>query len=427
MKNIESKKLSLLQAVKLIQSHDRIWAGAYLSAPKLFLRELSNHASGLNGVALYSGMLTENYEFLRPEYKGKLDYKSLFMGPLEKSVQGKGNVEIIPYHLSDIDKILNEANCNVVVIEVSDIDENGYFSLGACGGIGNIEALNNASIVIGVVNRFQPYICNKENLIHYSHFDFIVEGHHELSEIPEHSPNNIELKIAENIDEYIKDNSTLQLGIGGASNAIGMVLCGKKQGLKVHTEMLTESMMHLWNSGSIDRNTKMVAAFTAGTKDLYEFVNENPNVELRNIVDVNNPETISKHDDFISINNCLMVDLTGQVASEGIGHKQISGTGGQVDFVRGANMSKGGVSILALPSTLIDPLSGEESSKIQLTLPAGTPVTTARTDVHLIATEYGAVNLVGLSTKQRAKRLIELAAPKFRDSLTEQAKSVGLI
>lgn len=427
--NYESKLISLADAASKIDSGDKIWAGGYLSVPVLFLKELEKIAMMLKGTELYSGLLTYPYEFLKPEYRGHLTYRSLFMGPLEKKFQHKGNVEIIPYHLSNVGQVLDAVGCNVMVVEVTPPNKDGFVSMGACGGMGNKHLLPNVDLVIAVVNESQPFIGNPENLLHVDDVTFFAEGHHPIAGPKPVEPSDLEISIAEHVLPYIHDGATIQIGIGTISNALGMGLKGRKN-LGIHTEMFTESMMELCKSGVISgaeknyKPNKIVAAFAAGSQELIDYIDNNPDIEIGNVVVVNHPNEIAKNNNFVSINTCIMTDLTGQIASEGVGHTQISGSGGQVDFVRGATFSNGGLSVIALSSTYKGP-NGVEST-ICSALPAGTPVTTLRNDVHLIATEYGIVDLRGLTTKQRAEALINIAHPDFRNALRDEAITNGL-
>ncbi|MDF2152813.1 acetyl-CoA hydrolase/transferase C-terminal domain-containing protein [Vibrio sp. CAU 1672] len=422
------KLITLQQAASKIQSGDKIWAGGYLSVPVALLRELDKTALELEGTELYSGLLTFPYEFLKPEYIGHLTYRSLFMGPLEKKFQHGGNAEIITYHLSNVKEVLDRIGFNVMVVEMTPPNEDGYMSMGACGGVGNACVMGQVDTLIAVINDQQPFIGNPENLVHVDKVQFLTEGHHPIAGPKPAAPSELEMGIAEHILPMIENGSTIQIGIGSLSDAVGMGLKGHKD-LGIHTEMFTESMMEMMKSGAVtggEKNyqpNKVIAAFAAGSQDLLDFIHHNPDIEIGNVVTVNNPNEIAKNDNFVSINTCIMTDLTGQVASEGVGHMQISGSGGQVDFVRGARMAKGGLSIIALGSTY----KGKDGleSTIKVALPEGTPVTTPRNDVQVIVTEYGAADLRGLSTVQRANALIEIAHPEFRDALREQAKACG--
>ncbi|MGF1759347.1 4-hydroxybutyrate CoA-transferase [Photobacterium sagamiensis] len=352
------------------------------------------------------------------------------MGPLEKKFQHKGNVEIVTYHLSNVKEVLDRVKCNVMVVEMTPPNAEGFMSMGACGGVGNEVVLQHADMIIGVINNQQPFVGNAENLIHVDQVNFLTEAHHPIAGPKAAEPSDVEISIAEHVLPYIQDGATIQIGIGTISNALGMGLKDRKN-LGIHTEMFTESMMELCKAGAIDgtkknyKPGKIITAFAAGSQELIDYIDGNPDIEIGNVVVVNDPSEVAKNDNFVSINTCIMTDLTGQVASEGVGHMQISGSGGQVDFVRGARMSKGGLSIIALSSTY----KGAEGieSTIKVSLPEGTPVTTLRNDVQLIATEHGVADLRGLTTVERAAALIDIAHPDFRESLRSQAKACGLV
>jgi len=427
----QDKFITLEETAKKIKSGDKVWAGGFLSVPVLALQQLDKVALELEGTELYSGLLTYPYEFLKPDYLGKLTYRSLFMGPLEKKFQNGGNAEIICYHLSNVKEVLDSIDFNVVMVEMTPPNEDGFMSMGACGGVGNKAILDrNIDTVIAVINDQQPFVGNPENLGHLNDVDFIAEGNHPIGGPKPAAPSETEKQIASHILPMIKDGSTIQIGIGTLSDAVGMGLKDHKN-LGIHTEMFTESMMELCKAGAVtgsEKNyqpNKIVTAFAAGSQELIDFIDNNERVEIGDVVVVNNPTEIAKNDNFVSINTCIMTDLTGQVASEGVGHMQISGSGGQVDFVRGARMSKGGLSVIALASQYRN--KDDIESTIKLALPSGTPVTTLRNDVQVIVTEHGAADLRGLSTAQRAEALIAIAHPDFRESLRQEAKAINLI
>ncbi|MFT5881178.1 MAG: acyl-CoA hydrolase, partial [Moritella sp.] len=260
--------------------------------------------------------------------------------------------------------------------------------------------------------------------------DDLVELTHQIPAFEPSEPSDLDKQIAANVVPLVKDGSTLQIGVGNISNALGYGLVGKKN-LGIHTEMLTDSMVYLAKQNVINgsekayKPNKIVCSFAMGSQSLLDFCDHNPDIEIHGLGLINNPYEAAKNSKFMSINTCLMVDLKGQVASEGVGHRQISGTGGQVDFVRAVNMCDDATSVIALASTH----KGAEGieSTICLTLPAGTPVTTLRSDVHYIATEYGVVSLRNQSFEERARRLISIAHPDHRDQLLADAKQAGLI
>ncbi|MGF1735594.1 acetyl-CoA hydrolase/transferase family protein [Photobacterium satsumensis] len=425
----ESKQISLADSTKLIKSEDKVWAGGLLGTPVLFLLELEKRAEEVNNCELYTGLITHPYGFLKPEFRRSFKHMSLFMGPLERKLQKTGNVETINFHFSHFPQLFSRIRPNVVAIEMTPPNEDGFMSMGACGGVGNMEAMKYADTIIAVINKEQPFIAGDDNLVHVDEVTHITEGHHPIAGPKGGEPSDLEKTIASHVVPYVKDGMTIQIGIGTISNAMGMALKGHK-GLGIHTEMFTESMMELCKAGAVSggnknyKPNKIVTAFTAGSQDLIDYVHNNPEIEMGNVSTVVNPYEIAKNDNFVSLNTCIMADLTGQVASEGVGFNQISGSGGQVDFIRGAQMSKGGISILCLASTH----KGKDGleSTIRTALPAGTPVTTPRNDVQIIATEYGSADLRGLSVPQRVEALINIAHPDFRNALRDEATTAGL-
>lgn len=266
-----------------------------------------------------------------------------------------------------------------------------------------------------------PHTCGEENKIHIDEIDFLVPCSYDLPEIPRPKITDIEKNIGKYCASLVKDGDTLQFGIGAIPDAVAMFLKDKKH-LGIHTEMFSDSVIDLIELGVIDNsqkkinNGKIVSAFVMGTKRLYDYIDNNPQIELFPIEYVNNPQIIGKNDNVVSINSCIEVDLMGQVNSETIGSRQFSGTGGQVDYVRGAAISQGGISIIAMPSTTAD----ERISKIVPFLAEGIAVTTSRKDVDYIITEYGIAPLKYKTLRERAENLIKIAPPKFRDELQKE-------
>jgi len=429
-KRYSDKIVTLEYAVSQLSSGDKVWSGGLLSSPLMFLLEVDENINTLEPFELYTGLLTYPFEFLKSKYQSIVHHKSLFMGPLERKIQTHGNIEITNFHFSNFEEIFSRIQPNISVIEVTEPDEKGYMSMGACGGMANKLALQYASKVICVVNKYQPKITNRENVIHIDHVDFLTEGHHSIAGPKGAEPSDLEVSIAGHVIPYIRDGMTIQIGIGTISNAMGPAL-KNHMNLGIHTEMFTESMMALCQSGAVNcskknyKPNKIVTAFAAGSQELIDYIDQNEQIEMACVTEVVNPNVIAMNDNFASINTCVMVDLVGQVASEGVGYSQISGSGGQVDFVRGARMSKNGISIIVLASTH-EGKNGVEST-IKTALPLGTPVTTLRNDVQVIATEYGAADLRGLSTPERVRTLVDIAHPNFRQSLLSDAKACGLI
>lgn len=428
----KSKKISLPQLLMSVKSNDRIWLSSALSQPIPFIMGLEQCSHHLSNVHLFGGfMMNPKYKIWNPEYRGRVNYNSMFLGPFEKSLGKDANISLTSVHLSNEASLMKEYNPNKMVIEVSAPDDQGYLSLGPCGGCGNIVALDYVDEVNVIVNKLMPVVGGEANRLHISQIDHLVELTHPLPAAEPKEPGDIDKRIAANVVPLVPDGATLQIGVGNISNALGYALVNKKN-LGIHTEMLTDSMVSLVKQGVINgsakayKPNKIVCSFAIGSQGLLDFCDHNPDIEMHPLNIVNNSYEAAKNNNFVSINTCLMVDLKGQVASEGVGHRQISGTGGQVDFVRAVNMRDDAISVLALASTHKG-TGGKVESTICLTLPAGTPVTTLRTDVHYIATEYGVVNLRNKSLEQRTHLLISIAHPDHRDQLLADAKQAGLI
>jgi acyl-CoA hydrolase len=312
-------------------------------------------------------------------------------------------------------------------------DRFGYMSL-SLSATYEVDMLENADIVILEVNEKYPRTFG-DVIIHIDQVHHIIEADYEPPQLPIAPVSEEDKKIAESIFEHLENGITLQLGIGGMPNAVGKLLLSLKD-VGIHTEMLTEGMMELFEAGVITGRkktlypNKMVCTFALGSRKLYDFINENPGVIINRGKWVNNPYVIAQNYKQISINSALEVDLTGQVCSESIGPDQFSGTGGQADTAIGAQMSPGGKSFICLYSTAT--VKGKDGnkkviSKITPMLKEGAKVTLHRANVDYIVTEYGCVRLKGLSVRERAKKLISIAHPDFRDWLTEEAKRLRYI
>ena len=417
------KHISVEEAAAKIESNDRIWFGACSAAPIQVLEALSDRYMMVDNVGLMTAMALYPYKFLQSaKYKGHLNFHTTFYGAYARKFYKAGNVNIKLTHLSKLDITIREFNPTTCLADVSLPDDEGYMYFGPMGVAANDVACELADKIIVQVNKHQPRVEGVKHRIHVSDVTWICEHDHELPILPQTEPSDMDKKIASIILPEIQNGSTIQIGLGGLSNAIGYGLEDKKD-LAVHTEMFTDSMVYLAKKGVI--TGPMKSGFGLGSKELYEFVGSGK-VKLAPIYEVNNPSEIGKNDNFVSINTCLMVDLTGQVCSESIGFRQYSSTGGQLDYVRGAGLSKGGKSFLCLPSFNVDK-KGNRSSTIMTRLPAGQVVSVPRTDVMYVATEYGIADLYNKSITERVEALIAVAHPDFREQLRNEALEVGLI
>ena len=426
----EEKLVSAKSAAALVKDGDRIFIGYAASVANGLVRALAERRDELHDVVLSGGLLGQDSSIYEPESDGHINSVSLFVGGVERKGISNGVVTFSSPHLSMINKWVEKvARPNIAFIEVSEPDDKGYMSYGACG-VGFIEFVKEMTdTVILQVNRRAPYVYGESNLIHVSEADAIVRIDDDLLCVPE-SVDEISKKIADNVLGLIPDGACIQLGIGSAANAIGYALKTKND-LGVHTEMFTDSMMMLQKEGVINNKRKnlnpfqSVAAFALGSKELYEYIDHNEELSFRPFSYVNDPFVIGQNDNMISVNTAMAIDVYGQVAADSLGFRQQSAVGGQLDYVRGSQRSKGGKSIIVLPSTV--DAGGKVSSRITITLPFGTSVTTPRSDVQYVATEYGCVDFSALPMSERVRALISLAHPDFRSELEDEAKEYGII
>ncbi|NCB50582.1 MAG: butyryl-CoA:acetate CoA-transferase [Clostridia bacterium] len=322
----------------------------------------------------------------------------------------------------------NFLKVNVAFACVTPMDEHGYFNFSVAAGMTRA-GLDVADIIVLEVNENMPRICGGSGeSIHISDVDLVVEGPHSpMVQVAEKAPSPIDVKIAENIIPHIADGSTIQLGIGGVPDAVGQMLAHSDlKDLGMHTELCSDAYLALFNAGKLTNTKKTidcgkgVMGFATGTQPLYDWLNDNPGFVTYPVSYVNDPAVIGQLDNFVSINSCVSVDLYGQICSESAGTRHISGTGGQLDFVTGAAMSKGGKSFVCTAAAFTD-----KSGKIQSRIVPhfnGDIVTVPRSQAYFIVTEYGAVNLAGRSTWERTELLISVAAPEFRDDLVKAAQ-----
>ena len=412
--------VDVCKAVRAIESGDRVVFGHAAGCPRLVPKEMLNQVDRLKDVQIYHMLTLGADEHLKPETEGHFRHVTNFVGANSRAAIAEDRGDFLPIFFYEVPSLFRTVYpVDVAVIQVSKPDENGNCSFGvACDY--TKEAAERAKLVIAEMNEQMPFV-HGDNFIHVSKLDCIISTDTELANIKLPVITDVERKIGEYCASLIEDGSTLQLGIGAIPDAVLIFLDGKKD-LGIHTEMFSDGVVDLVNKGVITgaKKTllpgKLVATFLMGTEKLYKFINNNKDVEMRPVDYVNDPRIIAQNDKMISINSCIEVDLMGQVASETIGLKQFSGTGGQVDYVRGAAWSKGGKSIMAMPSTAV----GGKVSRIVPFLAHGSAVTTSRNDVDYVITEYGIAKLKGKTLKERAKSLINIAHPNFREMLESE-------
>ncbi|MBP7230290.1 MAG: hypothetical protein KBA28_00030 [Syntrophaceae bacterium] len=427
------KCVTAQEAAAAIQSGDKIILLPVNSMPIDILNALAARKDDLQKVKIASNLMTYPFAFVQGDYAGHITYYSGYFGPLERMFFAQGNVVPYPMHLSKSSIALDRSGySDVALLEVTPPDSRGYMNLGPCGAVYGRFAIDKCKKVIVQVNTKTPWIHGIDNLVHVDEVDYIVEADHDLVPVPEIVITDVERKIGENIAEHIPDGATIQLGIGGIPNAVAYFLHGKKD-LGVHAEILSDATAELAELGVITGKKKtlypgkiVVGGLIIGTKRLLDFVDNNPTIMTMPIARANHLDIIKQNDNLCSINAALTVDLTGQVASETIGHTPYSATGGQLDFVRGAAASKGGKSFIALKSTSLKK-DGTLTSRIVLNFTPGTVVTTPRSDVMYIVTEYGVADLYMRSVPERVKAMISIAHPDFREELEKQAYEAKLL
>lgn len=411
------------EAVTHIKSGDRVVAGHACGEPEVLIDAMVANAKQYKNVEIVHMVAMGPAGYCKPELAENFRHNSLFLGGSTRKAIEEGRGDFTPVYFSDIPNLFRTTlPVDVALVQVSPPDHNGYCSLGVSVDYTK-GAIKCAKTVIAQVNKQMPRTMG-ESFVHVSDLDIIVETDVPLIELKPPVITDVERAIGENCASLIKDGDTLQLGIGAIPDAVLLFLKDKKD-LGIHSEMFSDGVVELVEAGVVTNKRKTlhpgksVVTFLMGTRRLYDFVNDNPSVFMMPVDYVNDPYIIRQNDNLVSINSCVQVDLQGQVVSTSIGKREISGVGGQVDFVRGANLSKGGKSIMAMPSTA----ANGTVSKITPLIDAGASVTTSRHDVGYVVTEYGVAELRGKTLRDRARALIAIAHPDFRASLAEEFKA----
>ncbi|WP_315115024.1 acetyl-CoA hydrolase/transferase C-terminal domain-containing protein [uncultured Clostridium sp.] len=416
----KSKIVSAEEAVKKIKSGDRVVIGHAVGEPTAVIEEMVINTENYTDVEIVHMVAMGRAEYAQPGMEKHFRHNSIFVGGTTRDAVSEGRGDFTPCFFSEVPSLFKETlPVNVALIQVSSPDEHGYCSFGVSNDYTK-PAAECAKIIIAEVNDQMPRTMG-DSFIHISEINYVVESSHPIIELKPAKITDVEKAIGENCASLIEDGSTLQLGIGAIPDAVLLFLKDKKD-LGIHSEMISDGVVELVEAGVITNKAKtlhpgkIIVTFLMGTKRLYDFANNNPMLEMYPVDYVNDPTVIMKNYKMVSINSCVQVDLMGQVASESVGLKQISGVGGQVDFVRGTNMSKDGKSIMAMPSTA----AKGKVSKIVPFLDEGAAISTSRNDVDYIVTEYGIAKLKGRTLRQRAKALINIAHPKFREELIKE-------
>jgi len=422
-----SKLITIDDAIGMIKSGDTICAAQCASAPVGLLGALHKIKGRVKDVTLWHSIEFRTYPFFtEPDMSESLIYEAWFYGPAERNLHPTGRVTHQPCHLSQVvEKKLARRSPNVFWGTATRPDKHGNLSL-SVGVVYEREVLEKADCVILEINENLPRVFG-DTIVNVRDVDYFVENTCPLLELTAEEPGPEDRAIGNSIAELVEDGSTLQLGIGRIPNAVALSLFEKKD-LGVHSEMLTDSMVDLYRAGVITNKkktlcpNKFIGSFALGTKKLYEFIDDNPTVELRVGRWANDPYIIGQNHRMVSINSCLQVDLTGQVCSESIGSRQISGTGGQWDTAAGAQRSPEGKSFVTMHSSA----KNGTISTIVPYLDLGAVVTLHRNDVDHVVTEYGVAPLKGRNIRERVGNLIAIAHPKFRDQLKDKARDLKL-
>ena len=414
------KLVSADEAVSHIRSGQRI-VFSHAAGESLVLSDaLVRNRALFENVEIVHMVAMGEAKYCEPGMEKHFRHNSFFLGASTRKAAKEGRADVTPVYFSEVPELFRTTlPVDAVFLNLSPPDEHGYCSFGISVDYSKPAAME-AELVIAQINPSMPRTLG-DSFIHISDIDYIVEADTPLIELPPAGISEVERAIGKNCASLIEDGDTLQLGIGAIPDAVLGFLKEKKD-LGIHSEMISDGIVELYEGGVITNRRKSLHAgksivtFLMGTRKLYDFADNNPSFELHPVDYVNDPYVIAQNERLVSVNSCVQVDLMGQIVSASVGRRQISGVGGQVDFVRGANMSRGGKSIMAMPSTAAE----GRISKIVPVIGEGAAVTTSRYDADYIVTEYGAARLKGESLRNRAKMLIRIAHPDFRRMLAEE-------
>jgi acyl-CoA hydrolase len=421
------KRMAASDAVRLVKDGDSIMVPTGVGEPPSLLAELSTQRTSFRDVKVAQILAMRKYGYLDPQTVDHVRHVALFYGGATRAGGQQGWVDFTPNYFSEIPSLIERSQmpADVVFSMASPMDAHGYFSLSLAADY-TMAAVAKARVVVLEVNPNVPFAFGNCH-VHISQVTGLVESTDAVLEVGLPKIGPVQEAIGKYVADLIDDGSTLQIGYGGIPDAVVMQLTAKHD-LGIHTEMIGDGILTLLESGAVSNRRKnylpgkMVATFALGSGKLYRFMDRNPALEIHPVNFTNNPVLAGQNDNLVAINATLQIDFLGQCGSESLGYLPYSGTGGQADFVRAANLSKGGKAFIVLPSTAKD----DSISRIVPMLSAGTHVSTSKNDVNYVVTEYGVAQLRGKSAKQRARELIGIAHPKFRAELAEQARRQGL-
>ena len=413
------------EAIQSINNGDRVLVGGAASRPEHLIRAMIHHADSFRDVRIMHGLSSGGEEYCDEKYSENFMHESLFASTTTRQYMNRKNVSYVPCYYYELPHFFRDGviPINVFMIQVSPPDRYGYMSTGVNADFVR-HAVGAADVVIVQVNNKVPWCSSAGCMIHTDEVTHLVEFNEPLPAVPWRPVTDVDRKIGEYCAQLVNDGDTIQIGIGNIPNAICEALMEKKD-LGVHSEIISDGVMKLWEAGVVNNQKKafdkgiMVGCFAYGSQDLYDKINKNPAVSLQSSERTNDPRNVARCRNFISINTCIEVDLMGQIVSGSMGERIISGAGGQLDFVRGADMSydSKGRSVVAITSTHTK--NGKMVSRIRPHISHGSSVTVPRTDADYFVTEYGIARLKGKNLKDRARALISIAHPLFRDMLTE--------
>ena len=427
----QSRVTTAEEAIRVVQSNQRVFLSGNVSIPQKLLGALVNYAPQLQNVEICHALTIGSTNYASPELEGHLRVNTMFIGGNVRKAVQEGRADYTPVLLSEFTLLFKNGflPLDVALVHVSPPDEHGFCSLGVEVGLTKTPA-ESARIIIAEVNEQMPRTLG-DSFLHVSRLNYVIPVNYPILELAmgEEGDKDVIEKIAGHIASLIPDGATIQMGIGAIPDAVLKYLFDKKD-LGVHTELFSDGVIDLVDAGVLTNarksihTGKIVAGFIIGTRRLYDWVDDNPLIELHRTEYVNDPFVIAQNDRMVAINSAIEVDLTGQVCADSIGHKLYSGVGGQLDFMYGASRSKGGVPIIALPSMAVM-RDGSAVSKIVSFLKPGAGVVTTRNHVRFVVTEYGIAELYGKTIRQRAQALINIANPQFREELTKKAKELN--
>ena len=436
MQEYKQKLLTPDQAAMLVKDGDWVDFSMIFNTPELMDVALSRRVGDLRDVKVRGGMALHPIQIVQadPERRS-FTYNSWHFSALERKYHDMGLCDYIPMNYRFQSSFYrNYLDVDVACISVTPMDRNGFFNFSLTNSSART-ILDKAQRIILEVNENLPWACGGfDECVHISEVDAVVEGPHQpLAELEQEAESETDRKIATLICEQIQSGSVLQLGIGSLPNLVGKMLAASDiKDLGMHTEMLCDAYLDIHEAGKLtnrkklfDRN-KGVFSFCLGSRALYDWVDDNPGLASCPVDYTNSLDVITKHENMIAINNCVEVDLYGQTCSESSGTRQISGTGGQLDFLTGSYMSRGGKGFICMSSTYTDKKTGQINSRIVPTLPAGSVVTDPRSQAFYLVTEWGMVNLAGCSVWERAEQIISIAHPAFRDELIRAAEKMKI-